>query len=510
MAEAVALALYLPLLAVAVVAVWRRPVLALYAFVVGLALHNVVLALLWGAGVGGPAITLVQGWKESLLAAAVASVALDALRARQLPFRPSWVDVLALAFALVVVVYALVPQDVLGGEADRGDIVYGVRHALAPVVAFLLGRSLVLGPRHLARLGWTIVAAAAAVAVLGLVDLYAFTVETWRDAGVPDYYRERLGFDYLGPGGMPENFAFNSGGDLHRRLISTFVSPLATAFMLAVALLFAAAGGPLRRRIALPATALCAVALLFTFSRSTILALVGGFVVLAWALRRAAPLAAAVVTLVAGVAFALSFTSVAPSTHFFPAELKEQERIAREKGDVPGDATAFNPGEPSLRSHLDSLREGVETAARHPQGYGPGNAGAVAARRGVELKAGESTYTELAVEFGVLGAALSVAWSLALLLALLRTAWSAAEPVVRWAGAALAASLATVLALGIQTDVLGVPWLAYVVWSLAGAACTLGPALAPLPRPGVRSEARPGRVGEPTASQVEPSDLSSA
>ena len=94
MAEAVALALYLPLLAVAVVAVWRRPVLALYAFVVGLALHNIVLALLWGAGVGGPAITLIQGWKEALLAAAIARVALDAVRARRLPYRPTWVCLL--------------------------------------------------------------------------------------------------------------------------------------------------------------------------------------------------------------------------------------------------------------------------------------------------------------------------------------------------------------------------------------------------------------------------------
>ena len=38
----------------------------------------------------------------------------------------------------------------------------------------------------------------------------------------------------------------------------------------------------------------------------------------------------------------------------------------------------------------------------------------------------------------------------------------------RWAW--IGASLVAVLALGLQTDVLGVPWLAYVLWALAGTA----------------------------------------
>ena len=33
----------------------------------------------------------------------------------------------------------------------------------------------------------------------------------------------------------------------------------------------------------------------------------------------------------------------------------------------------------------------------------------------------------------------------------------------------IGASLVAVLALGLQTDVLGVPWLAYLLWALAGA-----------------------------------------
>jgi hypothetical protein len=73
----------------------------------------------------------------------------------------------------------------------------------------------------------------------------------------------------------------------------------------------------------------------------------------------------------------------------------------------------------------------------------------------VTIEAGESTYTELAVETGVLGGLVFVAWSLALLVRLRRVAW-------------LAAAFAAVLFVGLQTDVIGIPWIAVVVWALAG------------------------------------------
>jgi len=484
MASAIALTLYAAVVVAAGAAVWRRPVVALYAFVVGLALHNLAMAGLHSAGVRGASLTLIQAWKELLLAVAAASVARRAWRARRLPFQPGAVDVLALAFAVLVVVYALVPQDVLGGEADAEAVLLGARHALLPVAAYFLGRSLALDAAQLRRLGWTILAIAAAVAALGLVEEYTVSVERWRDAGVPDYFREQLGFDYRGPGGMPENFAFNTDEGLFRRLISTFLSPLASAFLFAVALLLAAAAGPLRRRAAVPLAAIVAVGLLFTLSRSTIIALAAGFAVLALALRRAWPLAAAAATVAAGVAFALTFTSFAPTTHFFPDELREQERIARERGGLPESELSLE--EPSIKSHLTNLRDGLETVVRHPQGYGLGNAGAIARRQDVELRAGESNYAELGVEVGLAGMLLFVAWSAALLFGLLRTA-RRGPPSLQWAAGGLAAALAAVLALGLQTDAFGVPWLAYTVWSLAGSVLVPLAAEAPAGLPRRRS-----------------------
>jgi hypothetical protein len=162
--------------------------------------------------------------------------------------------------------------------------------------------------------------------------------------------------------------------------------------------------------------------------------------------------AAAVVLVGVGVAFVQAYPDVGPETRFTPAELEIQRAGGRE------DPTSgpLDPDESSIDSHWDSLREGAETVARHPQGYGVGNAGVTASRTGGEVKAGESTYTELGVDLGLLGALAFIAWSLALLRVLLRT--------TPW----LAATLAAVLVLGIQTDVIGVHWLAFVLWTLAG------------------------------------------
>ncbi len=468
--SALALALYGVALAGAAVVVWRRPLFALYAFVVGLAAHNLVMALLYGGGVRGNALEAIQAWKEALLAVALARVSYDAVRARRLPFRPGSVDLLALGFGAVVLLYALIPQDVLGGHAGAKAILYGLRHALVPVAAYFLGRALAPTPRQLRAFGWTLVGAAAAVAAFGLIEEYAVPVEWWRHSGAVGYFRDQLGFDYHGPAGLPDNFAFNSSEGLFRRLTSTYISPLATAFMLVVALLLGAglARGP-ARRWAVPLGVLIAAGLLFTLSRSSVLALAVGLVVLAIVRRRAAPLAVAGATLAAGVGFAFLFTHVAPKTHFFKEDLAYQREHAKKHGGLPGGSGVLSGGEPSLKSHLTNLRDGLETVARHPQGYGPGNAGATAARFEVPLKAGESNYTEIGVETGLAGMLLFVAWNLALLAGLVRAARAAGDETVRWAAGGLAAALAAILALAVQTDAYGVPWLAYCVWWLAGA-----------------------------------------
>jgi hypothetical protein len=458
MASGLALAVYGLLLVPAVIVVWRRPLVALYAWIVGLAAHNAVMAALYGAGARGGALTAIQAWKEILLAVALARVSTDAIRARRLAFRIHVADLLALAFALLVCVYAVFPQSWLDGSADRSAIGLALKHDLVPVGAYFLGRSLLLGRGQFVPIAWTVIGVAGAVALIGLVDDFFVPISWWRDSAVVDYFHKQLGYHYNGTGGLPENFVFNTGSEDHflRRLVSTFLGPLASAYLFVTALLLAAA---LRRRlrVLLPLCVLIGVALLYTFSRSSLLALAAGLVVLAYLMRRWWPLAAAVATLAVSVAWVHVFPHVAPTGKWTQQDLVQQRNNAHSNPGASGNAGSLN--EPSLHNHWISLREGVRTVIHHPQGYGLGNAGQTASRTGTPIKAGESNYTEIGAETGLLGALLWVGWNLSLFAGLVAR---------RVAG--VAAAFGAILVLAVQTDVIGDPWVGYCVWMLAGLA----------------------------------------
>jgi hypothetical protein len=428
----------------------RLPRWALYAFVLALPLHNLVMAELWDAGVRDLALDVVSAWKEALLAVALGVIV---WRRRGLPFKATAADWLALVYAAFVVLYAVVPQHWLGGEASTRGVLFGLRHDLTPVACYFLGRGLTVSRHDRERVRWAILGVAGLVAAWGLVDIYAISLQTWRDSGVPGWFGEQLGLEYgNGLSGLPENWVYNPGDERPlRRLVSAFLSPLATAYLLLVACILAATWRGSRRLSLL--TALLAVGLFFTYSRTAIAALALGLAVLGWALRSWLPVAAAVVLLAAAFFFVRAYPDLAPETRFTATELRVQ-RAGGQQERTSGDP--FSPGESSFGSHLDALADGIETVGEHPQGYGVGNAGVTAKRTGKQIKAGESTYTELGVELGLLGMLAFVAWSLALARLLLRR-----EP---WLGAAFAA----VLVLGIQTDVIGVHWLAFVLWTLAG------------------------------------------
>jgi hypothetical protein len=476
----VEIALYALVLAAAAVPVWRRPAVALYLFVVGLALHNAVMAALYGAGVRGNVLTAITAWKEILLVVALARVVRDAARAGRLPFRPGIADWLALAFGVLALVYAFIPQSALDGEAGRHAVALALRHDVIPVGAYFLGRSLRLGRDDLRRLAWTLLGTAALVAAVGLVDVYAIPIGWWRTNGVIDYFHKHLGYDYHGTGtrlepggatyGLPENFIYNVGGDkpFLRRLVSTFLSPLASGYLCVVALLVAAA--VLRRRLLVAGLALLTAAgLLWTFSRSSLLALALGLVVLAGLRRSRAAVVAAVVVVAVAVGWAHLFPKIAPTGKFTRADLIYQHALARAKPAASANFSATSSNEPSLHEHWQSLKDGLHTMIHHPQGYGLGNVGQTASRTGTPLKAGESNYTELGVELGLLGAVLWTAWGLALLVGLVRAGRDD-----RWA-AGMAAAFAAILALAIQTDVIGDPWVAYCVWAFAGSLALIGP-----------------------------------
>ncbi len=428
----------------------RLPRAALLVLVVGLALHNLAMALLWQAGVRSTALDVAAAWKEVVLAVAfVAAV----WAAGSLP-RLVWADRLALGYGALVVLYWLLPQSWLDGGASAKGELYALRHHLLPLGAYALGRFVTLDRVWWRRIGLTIVAVGCGLAAWGLIDVYLVPLQWWRDSGVPDWFSQQLGLRYRCLSGLPENWILNTDEESPvRRLVSTFLSPLATAYTLVVACLLLAAVR--RRRWTVAAGALAYSGLLWTHTRAAFIALPAGLLVLAL-LRRSVPIAGlAVASVAASIVFVAVFPTIGPSTTYTAAELMCLRENAAQEGVASDDP--FSAGESSTSSHLSALRDGIRTVLHHPWGFGLGNSGVSASRTGVEVKAGESSYTELGVDTGVLGLLAFAGWLVALILGLrARSPW-------------LAASVAAVAVLGLQTDVIGIHWLSVVVFALAGA-----------------------------------------
>jgi O-Antigen ligase len=461
--------------------VWRRPVLALYAFIVGLIVNNTVFLLLYKAGAHGWQLTAAQAWKEVLLAVALARVVRDAATQRALPFRPRYVDAAAAVFAATVLVYAVIPQGLLGGDAGSKAVLYGLRHYLVAVAAYFVGRSLLLRRADVERLVILTVGAAAIAAVAGIVEEYTVSASQWHSIGVGSYFTDQLGFPAQhGPGGTPENFVFNSAGGVHRRLVSFFLGPLASAyfFVVAIPLAVAAITAEARRRmLVLGAAVITFVGLLFTFTRSALLALPVGLLLVALASHRRALLGVVVATAAAAVAFAAVYPHIAPHTHFLASDLAYQRQHAKTNGSLPkGDPlqTSASFSDPSEQAHLDQLRAGARVVLHHPQGYGVGNTGETAARFRVATRAGESFYLELGADAGVLGLAFWVLFTVLTLAGLVAVVRGRASAYVRRFAAGTLAAAVSIALLAVISDVWGAPWLSYVLWWFSGAALTMG------------------------------------
>jgi hypothetical protein len=469
------LGLFVPAIVSAAFVVWLRPIFALYGLAVGLVLHNTLFMLLYAAGARGWQLTVAQSWKEILLAVALVSV----YRGRRLPFRPGPVDAAALLFALVVVLYALIPQDALGGQAGARAELYATRHFLIAVAAYLLGRGLALGRAELRNLALVIVGTAAVAAVAGIAEEYLVSVQSWQSLGAPKYFHQQLDYPRtFGPAGLPENFVLNTSHGVFRRLVSFFLSPLGSAHLFVVAICLVAAG-VLARLVVRAGAALAFAGLLFSFTRSALIALAAALVLLAAVERRAVVAGLGVLVLAATIGFAALFTSIAPRTHFLKSDLAAQ-RALNEK--AHGRAPGANPlhstvtfSESSEGEHWGELKHGARSLLDHPQGYGVGNSGSTAGRYGVPPRAGESFYLEVGADTGIAGLALWVVFSVLVLHGLLVRA---REPVA----AGLFAAAAALSAIAVISDVWGSPWAAYLVWALAGAALTAVPRRAEEPQ----------------------------
>lgn len=397
-------------IAALVAALWvvtRRPFLGIGFLVAGLAFHNFFLMTLIRLGTNHVLIRVFQGWKEIMLAVLVA-IALwrvyQAYREHRLG-EPMPLDWLAAAFLLVMVIYLVLPSSVLHGSTNLQQRLAAFRIAAYIPVLYALGRTIKPADRKdISRVAWLMLGSAAIVGLFGLYELWLVPTRAWLDWGVTDF-SVWLGFQYQGPGRLPENFFQSLPSGLYlRRMVSTYVSPLGIAYtgllVFPVAVVFI---DRQRRRtvgiwLAGIALALLLAGVLFSVTRLALLALAGEAVLLALIMRRRWVIALAPAVIVAIFGVLTIYPEVGPAV--------DANLVGRgaHRGSI------LTAGDPSFAEHLRTLGADVRVWSRHPFGLGLGSAGSSANRFGGEdvtqnpdYAPGESAILTMFVDTGIVG-----------------------------------------------------------------------------------------------------------
>ncbi len=425
-------------------AVWRWPAAALPVFAVGLALHNLVLMLLVGAGAPTWAVRALEAWKEAYVGLLAARLGLQVIRSggaaylrrsiglwSRLPVAPRLLDLTALAFELLLVVYALLPSALLPSPSPSlAQRLLSFRtFSLIPVL-YLFGRVWPPLGRQRQRVIVLVIGVAAVVSLLGLLELWFVPSRLWVDWGIVRF-DQLLGFDYHGPGGLPENFFQSTTTGLAlRRMVSTYLSPLGIAYtgLLVVPLAATAAAG-LRRRSALlwALYTLVVIGIALSVTRLALACLAVEVLVMAVAYRRRAFLGAAAVGFVAIWAALFVYPDYGPVVNFELTDVRPPAGAAiiglnkapqpptpsSSPGAVaptPSSAPANLAGDvvnrivssddASIQAHIAAVREGAAFVLAHPLGLG---LGASMPRLGVATGPGESAIFQIGGEAGLLG-----------------------------------------------------------------------------------------------------------
>ena len=404
-----ALAVPLGLLVVlAVIGCWRRPALGLGILAFGLAFHNAMIMLLLETGTPSQVVRGLQAWKELVLLTLVAKVGYEAWRSRSrgLPSvlsrlaEQAWptraLDGVAIAFTLLVLVYLVAPFIAdFGSETTLAQRLLSFRIFILIPLLYVLGRRFGAADQAGTRISVNLVVIAAAlVSAIGLAELWFVRTSSWLDAGVKAFTTWQ-GFDYGGPGGLPENFFQSSAAGFGlRRMVSTYISPLGIAYTgLLVVPLIVGVLVAVRRPRGWPwlALALVLISIAMSVTRLALLCLVIEVVVWIVVTRRPVAVTAGVISL-AAVALAFSvYPLVGPLVRFDLTDVRPPAGLvllATSIGIDIGDGDSSEPTDPnepdivggivtqqdaSIQNHILQVKDGLLHAVDHPLGVGLGS-----------------------------------------------------------------------------------------------------------------------------------------
>ncbi len=451
--------------ALAVWNVWRAPFRALGVLVAGAAIHNLMLMVLLRLGTPGVIVRLVQAWKEGillLLFALVVRLAWRAARSGRLP-KLLPIDLVMAAFAVIVVIYLLIPPAVFGAQLNLSQRVLGVRVLLQLPLLYLFGRVFFSSRRT--DLIWNlsmIAGAAGVVGLLGFVEVWFIPTRAWLDGGV-NLLSSWLGFTYHGPAGLPENFFQPAGQALYlRRMVSTYVSPLPIAYTgllvlpVATGLLLVKRSSDRATRLRVAFLAFMVIGVLLSVTRLAMLLLVAEFFVLAVIWRRrwllwATPMAGLLVALVF-----IGYVRVGPlvDAHLDPVHHR------------PPGLRIVSTRDSSFNEHGATLAFDIQYVLKHPLGTGVGTS---IHRFGVSQGTGESAYFDVFGETGLLGGlAYTIAYALILFYGLRAFLRYRDDPLVATLPLVSLVGGLALLPITLTSDVWSDPSLTYLLWWSAG------------------------------------------
>ena len=390
---------------------WLRPFYLLVLLILGLPFHVFASRAMVGLfNVSQGAVELFAFWKEGVMALLIGVLLLrrlfgqDRFKVRLYPF-----DLGLACIALLMGAYILV-----GPLLNVG--IYGFRNYLEPLVIFYLLRTVPVSPRQLRFL---VLAMLAVLVVMALVGIYQ--VAFWN-------FNDLYNWGFREADGTIPNAFYTAEVERqpHLRAIGTVTSPNELGLMLvlaiALALVFALQSQrPLWQRAALlTISAVCGVAVLLTYSRSSLvglLSMVAALAVLEIGLRNLAP--------------ALRYALRSPGTILALIALAALLVIGAERVGLAARITrGINLNDPSAVGHLASYEASIPFILDHPLGIGTGMAGPRALKFSDKIKIEhvESSWLQMMMEIGIPG-------TLFTLTIYLMMVWTLRAERRRWGGA---------------------------------------------------------------------------
>jgi hypothetical protein len=374
----------LVLYAAALIAVLRVPFRAFGVLVAGMAIHNFMLMILLRLGTPAFLVRVVQSWKEGILILMGVLVAQRVWRPAPtlaLPQRGrekiAWglrrlmpMDGVAGAFAVLLLIYLIMPAGILHNEPGYARRVIEFRQLFLIPLLYLYGRVFWPARREdLTWVFWLILGAAGVVGLFGIIELFFIPTTTWQSWGITQL-SDWLHYAYNGPQHFPDYFfQTTSEGLLLRRMVSTYVSPLGIAY---TGLLIVPLAARLldTRRTGLPtwfkamSLTLLVVAVMFSVTRLAIALLVIEMALLLILLRRRWLVAAFPVVCVLALVVVFQYVNFGPLTHYDLSPVPVRPKHM---------ALGGSSSDPSIRGHMATLRTDIEYAIVHPLGSGLGS-----------------------------------------------------------------------------------------------------------------------------------------